>query len=154
MTTYAPVAEVTKYDADSPLVVVLEQWATQQSALNALRAGLELQLDRCKNARSAINAELSAYLSKQYKPTVLPVFRAQWVGAEVRLEECSLKIDEYVLDVYLDGRWMFCLQDCPDIAKWLAEQQGIYFTKWLALKSLQKQYAPAYLAIEAALGAI
>lgn len=153
MTTHAPVTEVAKYDADSPLVVVLEQWATQQSALNALRAGLELQLDRCNNARSDINAELSAYLSKQYKPAVLHVFRAQWIDAEVRLEEHSLKIDEYVLDVYLDWRHMFCLKECTDITKRLAEQ-GLYFTKWLALKALQKQYAPAYLAIEAALEAI
>lgn len=151
MTTHALVTEVTKYDVDSPLEVVLEQWTTQQCALNALSVGLKSQLECCNNARDAINSALSAYLHKQRKPAVLRVFRAQWVNAEVRLEECSLKIDANTLDVYLDGRFMSCLQGFSDITKCLAEQQGLYFTKELALKALQKQYASVYLAIGAAL---
>lgn len=153
MATYAPVTEVPKYNADSPLSVVLEQWTTQQCALHELIVGLELQLECCNNARSAINAELSSYIKKHGEPAVLHVFRAQWAYAKVRLEEHTLKIDGYSLVVYLDWRQIFCLKDCSDITKQLAEQ-GLYFTKWLALKALQKQYAPAYLAIEAALEAI
>lgn len=153
MTTHAPVIEATKYDGDSSYAVVLEQWATQQGALHAVIVGLELQLECCKNARSDINSELSAYLSKQYMPSVSHVFSAQWVDPEVRLEEHSLKIDAHLLDVYLDGRYMFCLHHCSDITKQLAEQ-GLYFTKELALKSLQKQYASAYLAIAASVEAM
>ena len=153
MTTYASVTEVTKYDVDRPLAVVLEQWTAQQCALHALSVGLKSQLERCNNAQSAINAELSAYINKQCKPAVLYVFRAQWAYDKVRMEEYVLEIDGHSLVVYLDWRHMFCLAECTDITKRLAEQ-GLYFTKELALKSLQKQYAPAYLAIEAALGAL